>query len=86
MTGSSAQPRGKRLHSCVLNTLRWVDTLGNLRENRRNGHKTSTTADGGTAALENDGKIRQPSLNAELLGKYRLNMLSISPMRGLRPH
>lgn len=69
MTGSSAKPRGKRFLRCVLNTFRWVNHLGNLRENWRNGHETSTTADGETAALENDRRIRKPALNAELLGK-----------------
>ena len=87
MTGSSAKPRGKRFLRCVLNTFRWVNHLGNLCENRRNRHETSTTADGETAALENDRRIRKPALNAELLGKYRflfLTFFELIPLNDLR--
>ena len=73
MTGSSAKPIQKRLYSCVLKTRRWVNNAGNLREKRRNGLKTSTTSNGATAELENNGKIRQSHTNTKLLGKYRIS-------------
>ncbi len=74
MTDISAKPIQKRLYSYVLKTPRWDNNAGNLRENRRNCLKTSTTANGATAELENNGKIRQSHPNTKLLGKFRMKV------------
>ena len=73
MTASTTKSRQMRLDNCVLNTPKWVQIAGNLRENACKDRQAPTTADAANAALENNGKIRQHHPKTKILGKYRLN-------------
>ena len=71
MTASTTKSRQMRLDNCVLNTPKWVQIAGNLRENACKDRQAPTTADAANAALENNGKIRQLHPKTKILGKYR---------------
>jgi hypothetical protein len=60
-----------RLDNCVLNTPKWVQTAGNLRENACKDREAATPTDAANAGLENNGNIRQHHPKTKILGKYR---------------
>ena len=72
MTDQTRKSRQMRLNNCVLNTPKWIQTAGNLRENACKHREAATPADAANAGLENKGKIRQLRPNTKELGKYRL--------------
>ncbi|MFV1590628.1 hypothetical protein VWY03_01000 [Phaeobacter sp. JH20_09] len=55
MTASKTKSRQMRLDNCVLNTPKWVQIAGNLRENACKDREAATTADAANAELENNG-------------------------------
>ena len=76
MTASTPKSRQMRLDNCVLNTPKWVQIAGNLRENTCNDRQAATPADAANAGLENNGKIRQFYPKIRILGKYRFTLLT----------
>ena len=64
-----------RLNKCVLNTPKWIQTAGNLRNNACKHREAAKPADAANAELENNGKIRQLHHNNKILGKYRIRHL-----------
>lgn len=59
MTGQTRKSRQMRLNNCVLNTPKWIQTAGNLRNNACKHREAAKPADAANAELENNGKIRQ---------------------------
>ena len=74
MTASTTKSRQMRLDNCVLNTPKWVQIAGNLRENACKDREAATPADAANPGLENKGKIRQLHPNTKILGKYQLRV------------
>ena len=81
MTDQTTKSRQMRLDNCVLNTPKWVQIAGNLRENTCKDRQAATPADAANAGLENNGKIRQLHPNTKILGKYRLHRISFYVIR-----
>jgi len=55
MTDQTRKSRQMRLNNCVLNTPKWIQAAGNLRENACKHREAAKPAD---AVLEINGKIR----------------------------
>jgi hypothetical protein len=72
MTAITTKSGQMRLDNCVLNTPKWVQIAGNLRENACKDREAATTADAANAGFENNGKIRQYHSKTKILGKYRM--------------
>ncbi len=79
MTATTMKPTQMRLNNCVLNTPKWIQTAGNLRENACKYREAATPADAANAGLENNGKTRQIHPNTKILGKYRLKAKNLTP-------
>ena len=77
MTASTTKSRQMRLDNCVLNTPKWIQIAGNLRENACKDREAATPADAANAGLENNGKIRQLHPNNKILGKYRITCATL---------